>query len=210
MIDYSLKKDILESGLYSLYLQFRKYIYREYGKRTEKEIELALNGYGKLAVLIKHCLITTYSVLFNDGDLSLYKECVKLYNANKARLRRIKKRVSSMLENDCLFLTLTFSDKTLNTTTREERREYIVKTLKTYSNVYVANIDFGKKNKREHYHALVQVDKVDYSLYCLGSINGKKVITKDCTSDRVAKYIAKLSNHAVKSTTCRTALIYSR
>ena len=79
--------------------------------------------------------------------------------------------------------------------------------------MYVANIDYGSKNKREHYHALINCDKVDFKSWRkYGNINAKRVRNKDIESDKtkLSKYIAKLSNHAIKETTKRSCLIYSR
>jgi hypothetical protein len=79
--------------------------------------------------------------------------------------------------------------------------------------MYVANIDYGAKNKREHYHALINCDKIDFSNWRkYGNINAERVKNKDIESDKIklSKYIAKLSNHAIKETTKRSCLIYSR
>ena len=118
-----------------------------------------------------------------------------------------------LLNGSCIFLTLTFNDDTLRNTTEKQRRVAVSRYLKQYGCMYVANIDYGSKNKREHYHALINCDKVDFKSWRkYGNINAKRVRNKDIESDKnkLSKYIAKLSNHAIKETTKRSCLIYSR
>ena len=123
-------------------------------------------------------------------------------------------------KNDCLFLTFTFRDKTLNNTSAYTRRRYVKYFLNALNVPYVANIDFGKKNEREHYHAVVQIGRVDYSKWKYGAINGIKirndikydddgVITSESV-EKIARYVAKLTNHAIKETTRRSVIMYSR
>lgn len=143
-----------------------------------------------------------------------FNEVIKIDNANYHRVKRLKDRVAKMLnKGKCIFLTLTFNDLTLANTTAKERRVAVVRYLKTFKADYIANIDFGAINHREHYHALIVADKVNYSKWNkYGNINGQKVRLNDIDNDKtkLAKYIAKLSNHAIKETTKRNALIYSR
>lgn len=117
-----------------------------------------------------------------------------------------------VLDGKCLFLTLTFTDSTLSSTTPETRRKYVRRFLKSQCPVYVANIDFGGKNGREHYHALVRSEKIDYRLWHkLGAIKGEHVRTSETDLTRTAKYIAKLSKHAIKETAGKgVRIIYSR
>ena len=113
-----------------------------------------------------------------------------------------------MIEKQCLFLTLTFTDDTLQKTSTTTRRRYIVKYLSQFNVPCIANKDFGKENGREHYHAIIQIDRIDYSLYDYGAINGKKVVVGSETDLRLSKYISKLTNHAIKETTKQSRLIY--
>ena len=138
----------------------------------------------------------------------LYNETLKINKADLNRNCRLKKRIAKYLSmGQCLFLTFTFNDTCLNNTSEETRRKYVRRWLKSYSSYYVANIDFGSINEREHYHALIRVDRVDPTDWHHGTINVKRVRP---TSDgkALAKYISKLTNHAIKETTKRYALIY--
>jgi len=121
---------------------------------------------------------------------------------------------------DCLFLTLTFSDKALIHNTADSRRQAVKRFLKQFGVPYVANIDFGAKNHREHYHALLRIGEIDYHLWKYGAINGLKVrndikvdengeLTSE-TVEKLSRYVAKLTNHAIKETTKRSVIMYSR
>lgn len=143
-----------------------------------------------------------------------YKETIKINHASYKRTTRLKHRIEKMLLSGiCYFITLTFNDNVLNNTTAETRKKYVKNYLKEQSNVYVANIDFGSKNGREHYHSLLIPlnNKIQPSLWHKnGAINIKKVKANTTNPIKLAKYIAKLTNHAVKETTKRTSIIYSR
>ena len=107
-------------------------------------------------------------------------------------------------------LTLAFKSETFETTTEETRRLYVSRFLKSVSPHYVANIDYGKQNGREHYHAIVVGTDIDYSKWHkYGAIKGIK-IRKGSNPLQLSKYINKLSLHACKSTTRGKKLIYSR
>lgn len=143
-----------------------------------------------------------------------YFEAFKINDAYKHRQQRLQKRVADMLlSGQCVFGTLNFNDETLNTTTEKERRVIVVRYLKSLGGRYVANIDFGAKKHREHYHFLMVIDrcnKKDWLKY--GCAYFERVRNRSIERDktRLSKYISKLSNHAIKETTRRSALIYSR
>ena len=139
--------------------------------------------------------------------IEMYNECQKILHANNARKNRVKNRIDLLLQKPCVFVTLTFSDKTLQSTTAETRRRYVRKFLDRYG-MYVANKDFGAKNNREHYHAVVQVDKIDCDDWNFGNIDFKRVLSPNSTA--IAKYISKLTNHALKATTQGNRIIYGR
>lgn len=141
----------------------------------------------------------------------LYQEAKKINQQARQKRNRLEKTIARWLTNyDCIFLTLTFTDKTLEKTTKETRRRYVTRALKRMSDKYIANIDYGKENEREHYHAIVVCDNVDrkkWSRY--GAINFERI---KATSDSVklAKYIVKLTNHAIKETVKQNRVIYSK
>ena len=146
----------------------------------------------------------------SDNDYRIWRECERINEAYYARVKRLKNRIGSMLcSGDCYFLTLTFTDEVLCSTSANTRRRYVTRLLSSYSD-YVANIDFGSLNGREHYHAVVKSPSLDLSLWdCYGFSNAKKIASVDDFS-ALAKYISKLTNHAIKDTTQGSRIIYSR
>lgn len=141
---------------------------------------------------------------------NLYHECEKIVNADNSRRKRLQKRIKSMLDcGTCYFLTLTFSDDVLNSTSIETRRRYVAYYLKDISSSYVGNIDYGKQNGREHYHAVVLCDNISKE-WQYGFSHSQLIRNTENDSIRLAKYVGKLTNHAIKETTKRNALIYSR
>ena len=137
-------------------------------------------------------------------------ESYRILNANYHRLSRLRNRIDSIISYRSFFLTLTFTDEILSKTSSKTRRLYITRFLKKLSTNYVANIDYGFKKGREHYHAVVMCNDIDYKLWKYGNLDFKLVTYEDDTSDRVSKYVSKLVNHAIKNTTKRNYIIYPK
>lgn len=150
---------------------------------------------------------------FNDG-LALE---FRLSQSNHVRKVRLKERISKMVNtNHAYFLTLTFNDSVFNRNlSPETRRRYIARFLKSECKEYVANIDFGSSNNREHYHAVVIpktiIDFAKYrKIFDNSNINYKRIIKGDKDIKKLSLYIAKLTNHALKENGFYKRLIYSR
>ena len=207
---------------------FKSYVLNKHNDLLQKAKESSLYDYavyqlnenGVLMHVLKHhegdILSTSdlYLQCLEKGLEKEYKECLKINHASYYRTQRLKQRIESMLLNgSCLFLTLTFNDATLQNTTPRERRVAVSRYLKQFNCKYVANIDFGKENGREHYHAVINADSISFDSWRkYGNINAERIRNRDLTCDKtkLAKYICKLSNHAIKETTKRSSLIYSR
>lgn len=150
------------------------------------------------------------NALFN-ASRPLYDECVRIVNADSSRRKRLRKRIENMFtQGTCVFLTLTFADDVLNNTDAKTRRVYVARFLKSVSSQYVGNIDFGAENGREHYHAVVVSNTDDFSSWTYGFYKAITVRKDEADAKRLATYVSKLTNHAIKETTKRNALIYSR
>lgn len=208
-IDYAFKSYVLRehSELISKYKKAKRYDYAVTTYLNEGIVLNSLNSDSvSLAELQNECL---YNELGN-----VYSEIAKIDNASCHRAMRLRKRIETMLLNgDCLFLTLTFNDETLSNTSEDTRRQAVQRYLKSFKCPYVANIDFGSENGREHYHAVINTSNIDLSLWRkYGNINVQRVRNKsiELSKTRLSKYISKLSNHAIKETTRRCCLIYSR
>lgn len=194
MIDYKLKGHLLASGVYRTY------------KSNIKPFRLKQLGYSVNDFDYSRSLMALKGI-----GLDNIKECIKIEDATWSRLKRLKERISSyMAKGQCLFVTLTFNDECLNSTSEKTRRKYVTRYLKDNAIYYLANIDYGSKNDREHYHAVVVAEKISFKEWRKnGNINAKK-IRQTSDYEKVSKYINKLTNHAIKHTNKRQCLIYSK
>jgi hypothetical protein len=206
MINLSDKQRVLQKGLHLIQKRLSKQTYKAY-KSIDYKVptfrDIDLTEYHELIELNKK-----FSEFFGDD----WNIAMKLNHNEYKRVRRLKqKMLSSVLSNKALFLTLTFSDDTIARTTIPTRRRYVSRYLKSQSAFYIANIDFGARNGREHYHAVIVGQSIDYNAWhSLGAIKGLKIAPTRNDTTRVSKYVAKLSNHAIKETTRSVRLIYSR
>lgn len=119
------------------------------------------------------------------------------------RTKRVRQRNEAIiLSKNGVFLTLTFNEQTLNNTNYKTRRVYVSRFLKSQSDFYIANVDYGGDYGREHYHAVIY-GKVDYTLWQrYGAVNGRAMRITDI-NDVIAlsKYITKITKHALKQST---------
>lgn len=209
---------------------FKSYVLKEHSDLVQKakvstKVDYAiseLNNKGVVSPILRHdskdlmSSIDLMNYCRDNGLLNELKECYRINDASYKRTNRLRERIERMLlSGDCLFLTITFNDDTLQNTTDKERRVMVSRYLKSFGCSYVANVDYGKENHREHYHAVINASRIDYTLWYnkgYGTVNGEKIRNRNIQSDKtkLAKYICKLSNHAIKETTKRSSLIYSR
>lgn len=200
MPDYEYKARLMREGLVDLVKQVKVSQYYAY---THKE--------PKSTVFPLHTANLIDEGLKQERYLD-YTECEKILHASFQRGTRLYHRVESILfSSESLFLTLTFTDETLASTCADTRKQYVRRYLKSLGAPYVANIDYGGKNGREHYHAIVGVPSVDYKLWHeYGAIKGEKIVVRADKGRSLGKYISKLSNHAIKATARCCKVIYSR
>lgn len=201
MIDYALKAKVISDNLdtkvsklgfhtYQAYYNPEKY----FENHSLEDLEQAQQEINELRLL-------------NEKE---FNEALKVSHANHKRKKHLSNYIKYLLQKNCIFLTFTFTDKTLQNTNAQTRRRYISRTLRQYNGEFVANIDFGEKNDREHYHAILQADKFNHTSWKYGLVNFEKIRNQTSDNIKLAKYITKLTRHAVKNTTKRNTLIYSR
>lgn len=227
-IDYKFKAEVLKTDIPKLANQIAKAEYARYCFETFGQIVKCSMDYD--TAMKQRCfLLQNYP--------KEYSEAEKINRARYKRVLRLQGKIRSMLSSgSCVqFLTLTFNDDTLSKTSLETRRKYVQRYLKSLGCDYVANIDFGAKNGREHYHAVVAC-KADLEPWKeFGFILAEWVIRDNNMSSRpvprryksltpneqqarmlqdsekaLSKYVAKLTNHAIKETTRRCCIMYSR
>lgn len=227
-IDYAFKSKVLKSDIPKLANQISMAIYaKELLEETGQVLQTQMDYDTALKM---RCFLL-------ENHYKEYIEAEKINKARYLRTKRLRLKISNILKecNTCIFLTLTFNDKILENTTAKTRREYVKKYLETSGAPYVANIDFGSKNGREHYHAVVgdfvSLEKWDKKCgYALAeyiqiekSLDFKKVpkryqnlspeeqktLMMADNEKKLSKYISKLTNHAIKETTKQSRAIYS-
>lgn len=193
-IDYSYKAKLLSNNV-PLYLT-----QAEYNERQEiiRDLPVDMSFRDYLASEFGFCAIL---------------ESYRLNDSYKHRIARLRKKISDIIsiDSNIFFLTFTFNNLCLNNTDSNTRRKYVRRWLKDNTINYVGNIDFGEKNHREHYHALVACNRVDTSSWLdHGAMNFEQVHLSDKVDEKLAKYINKFMYHAIKETTKRQHIIYSR
>lgn len=150
----------------------------------------------------------------NSYGWDIFSICRNLRLSKHDKYQRVNKRIYEMLDycKNPIFCTFTFSDEVLFRTSKDTRRQYVRRFLKSNGCTnFIANIDYGSENGREHYHAIVDreiVKKWKYGFTWYKKISPSDAITK------VKKYVVKYTMHALKSTTEKDfkidRLIYSR
>lgn len=151
--------------------------------------------------------------IHNDNiDNPDWKEARKINRATYQKANRMKQRIEKMMQiGNCIFLTLTFNENIINSTSENTRRKYVQEFLKSESDYYIANVDFGEENGREHYHCIVVTDKIDCADWKkYGGRFFEKVKKTKLSAIRISKYLTKLTNRYISHNRKRTASIYSR
>jgi hypothetical protein len=148
---------------------------------------------------------------FNDiYGFNAYEVANQLNTSKYKKSKRIRIKTEKIIkENKAFFITITFRDDVLDTTSEKTRRVYVARWLKGISDTYVANVDYGKLKGREHYHAIIQAENIEKT-WRYGFIDIKKVEPTWNSSKNLPLYVAKLSHHALKETTKSKRIIYSR
>lgn len=216
MIDYELKSILLNTDLVYMANKIERYKYLDLHREKYPNIYIPSN----LDIqLLKMLHFGQEEILLNDGQIVngeyIYQECLKINNSMIKRKIRLENRILNMLfQGKCYFVTLTFSDDVLNNTTPQARKRRVRDFLKENYLEYVANIDYGSKNDREHYHAVcLYKHKFDYSKWYNKDYPSRfntQLIKTSVKLDKLAEYISILTNHAIKKTTKRQPLIYSK
>ena len=145
--------------------------------------------------------------LKNTYGKDVARVTANINNSKRKKYKRCRHRIEQMvLDGNAWFVTLTFSDKTLERTSKDTRRQYVRRNLQKHFEIYVANIDYGSKNEREHYHALIYCQhdptneiKAFWDKYGFSKV--EQVRTTEDDAIRTTKYVVKLTRHALKETT---------
>lgn len=195
----ALDKDVMKEIMQSQAMSWVKlFDYVQYLLRTDQEIPETIDLNDLVGVISQ--MTPTQIIYARRANNIIRKRCQRLRNV-----------LEQMFEiGNCIFVSLTFRDDVLDSTTAETRRRYVTRALKAMSDVYVANIDYGELNEREHYHGIVVSDKIDFTLWDYGWIFAERCIDSQQSIDKLSEYIDKFVNHALKQGTKRRNVIYSK
>lgn len=166
--------------------------------------------------ILQNNLMPLYKKARRDGYLmeefialygwDVWRVCRNMLKGGNKKRRRLSLKVDNMIESGPVsFLTLTFRDDVLAKTSEVTRRRYVARYLKSQSDTYVANIDYGKTTEREHYHAIV-LGYVDLDAWAYGFPFAEKVHSNTKDAKKVSAYVCKLSNHCFKESTTNGCL----
>lgn len=169
---------------------------------------------------------TLFDAFVTKYGINIWFKACSINNSHWKKVQRVEDKITPMVETGrCCFLTMTFNDACLASTKNDIRRKYITRFLKETCLDYVANIDYGDKKEREHYHAnavfrnefyksngeldFSKIVKV-YGEYTHNSVVKIKLVpNNELDAKRTSKYICKFVNHAMKATTIKKC-IYCR
>lgn len=210
--DYSYKSSLLKTSIIN---QLSTILRHEYYNIKLDSLSSYFTGEFIPFCFSRDILDTWFDSLAHEFGYCAIIESKRILHACYSRFSRLRFRISTILgytDTKPFFITLTFTNKVLNNTNSLTRRRYVTRFLKSISNNrYVANIDFGKKNGREHYHAVISCDYINSKLWKYGALNFEHIYNEsEKDSLLLSKYVAKLGNHAIKETTKRNSLIYPK
>lgn len=138
MQNKELKKELIEKGIFKEYREKSYELYKELNDYEKKDEEL-IKLYGELNA----------------------KALKQLLNCRKKQKEKVLNQLlfyQNRIEYGVHFITFTFTDEVMNTTTPEERKRRVVRALQHYTD-FSLNIDYGKRTEREHYHAIAYYEK---------------------------------------------------
>lgn len=200
--DNSFKSEVIEKGVLKDVISKKKQLYYDSKK-------LVLND--DIGVIETHYNSSNWNDYFYDNIKNPLFDCsIRLMESKKKKFHRAKDKIENIVTSyeKPVFVTLTFRDDVLSSTSQETRRRYIARFLKEHCKDYVANIDFSPTKNREHYHAVIG-ERIDFSKWSYGYVFTEIIRVQDHDIKRVSNYIVKLTAHAFKVNSS-LRLIYSR
>lgn len=222
MKNKELKAEMLKNGSYKAFRQLDKNLYKNTDLSLDRQINAQLEEDEMIEIIGRDqaykCAIARIAEDL-EIDAKETESYLQMKKAKHNQMTRLNKHINYYIESgnyDLIFSTFTFNDDSLNMKF-ETRRKKLIKALKDCPIIadYILNIDYGKKNEREHYHGLLFVKKgsIDYKferdklgyyianmpiVYDLGFTKYQKVGNEEYDYKKVSSYVSKLSLHALK------------
>lgn len=140
-------------------------------------------------------------------------ECENIRCARKKQRQKIENHIDYLFRKNykLYFVTFNFNDDALKL--KANTRKQKVRRLLSQCDDYILNIDYGKENEREHYHAIIafkennhETYKNDYKKikikqfdsYNLGFYDVQEIRREGKSKEKLARYITKLTSHSIK------------
>lgn len=105
-------------------------------------------------------IVDRFNIVYPDY-LDESRRIHRLWEKNRKRMQRIYRYVKHMateFSERVYLVSLTFDDDTLERTSKDTRKDYVRRWLNANAFDYYACIDYGRRNGREHFHALAVFD----------------------------------------------------
>lgn len=229
-----LKKEMLENGKYSEIRKINSSLIKQGSSITnmiDTELKCLVDEIDICEVIgqdsAKQIAIEN-TAKYIDCSSEELKAFQQMQHAKKVKAKRMEQDIIKALSKGYgyMFATLTFEDKYINKREPRTRRKYIKKYLEQFDG-YIANIDYGKDNGREHYHAIIfikseildhfeteihkdkkkqfchylkkeQLPVWKYGHYSLEKEYKNLQNEEDKSPRKLSNYIAKINNHSLK------------
>lgn len=149
----------------------------------------------------------------NEFSGSVLEKSINNINRSRyARKTRLNRFIEALLNyTECIWVTLTFSDETFLKCSHETLKKYVKNYLSAHSDFYIANVDYGGIGGRLHYHAIIGCQELNLDKWHkYGGIKVIRIHNRNNDAEKLAKYISKLTNHAIKETCKGNRIIYSK
>ncbi len=130
------------------------------------------------------------------------RQISKARNNRHQKKKRANKELRFMFQSydELSFVTLTWSPESLEKLSENVRRKYVRQWLEQNCRYYVGNVDYGRKNQREHYHAVVALNRDGFESWKYGFSKVKELkVPEDKEPGKISGYMIKLVNHAGKA-----------
>lgn len=208
------KRELIESGIYREYIKSRSEVY----KRTQTEDMTFFDVENRKAEFNR--VEREFAQKYGFGVLKCLQQ---IHEASRKRRKNAERHVLWWLDNldltDYVIAlgTITFSDDMLAEWGEKWRREQVQMLLKSACADYIADIDFGERNGREHYHFIGLLSRDDlYQVEGTGKGKGKmfyksktldkwgaftdlrEVIESEKDRKKAVSYMSKVTNYALK------------
>lgn len=156
----------------------------------------------RLDSVLTNVLWHSYYVVYTNAEHD--DKVILAHMKKRAKAKwRYNRRIREMATcyDSLYFVTLTFSDESLSTISDRTAHRYVQAWLNENCHDYLANEDFGAKNGRLHYHAVI-AKKEALEEWKYGFWNIKRIkFTSESSIPRISSYMLKLVNHGNKLTT---------